>query len=88
KSIIDIFEKNPQAYDLKIKTESAKAFSGYITKKSKKLWPRKKYNASPFSFGHEKETKWKNQKGFVGEKMMKIKVNSFAFACLTEYAEA
>ena len=60
KSIIDIFEKNPQAYDLKIKTESAKAFSGYITKISKKLWPRKKYHASAYSFRHAKATELKN----------------------------
>ena len=72
KPIIDIFEKNPQAYDLKIKTESAKAFSGYITKISKKLWPRKKYHASAYSFRHAKATELKNSEGFDAEKIAKI----------------
>ena len=38
KSIVDKFIENPMSYDHKIKIESAKAFSGYITKISKKLW--------------------------------------------------
>jgi hypothetical protein len=71
KPIIDIFEKNPQAYDLKIKTESAKAFSGYITKISKKLWPRKKYHASAYSFRHAKATELKNS-DFDAEEIAKI----------------
>ena len=48
------------SYDHKIKIESAKAFSGYITKISKKLWPRKKYHASAYSFRHAKATELKN----------------------------
>lgn len=72
KPIIDIFEKNPQAYDLKIKTESAKAFSGYITKISKKLWPRKKYHASAYSFRHAKATELKNSEKFDTEEIAKI----------------
>ncbi|HCY2485266.1 TPA: site-specific integrase [Klebsiella pneumoniae] len=72
KPIIDIFEKNPQAYDLKIKTESSKAFSGYITKISKKLWPRKKYHASAYSFRHAKATELKNSEKFDTEEIAKI----------------
>ena len=48
------------SYDHKIKIESAKAFSGYITKISKKLWPRKTYHASAYSFRHAKATELKN----------------------------
>ena len=47
------------SYDHKIKIESAKAFSGYITKISKKLWPRKTYHASAYSFRHAKATELK-----------------------------
>ncbi|EBF9175434.1 site-specific integrase [Salmonella enterica] len=60
KPIVDIFEKNPGAYDFKIQVESSKAFSGYITKISKKIWPRKKYHASAYSFRHAKATELKN----------------------------
>ncbi|EEG4587836.1 TPA: site-specific integrase [Klebsiella pneumoniae] len=60
KSIVDKFIENPMSYDHKIKIESAKAFSGYITKISKKLWPRKTYHASAYSFRHAKATELKN----------------------------
>ena len=72
KPILDIFEKNPDAYDLKIKTESAKAFSGYITKISKKLWPRKKHHVSAYSFRHAKATELKNSENFDKEEIAKI----------------
>ncbi|HAK3810359.1 TPA: site-specific integrase [Salmonella enterica] len=72
KPIIDIFEKNPGAYDLKVKTESAKAFSGYITKISKKLWPRKKHHVSAYSFRHAKATELKNSEKFDTEEIAKI----------------
>ncbi|ELX2157231.1 site-specific integrase [Escherichia coli] len=58
--ILDIFKNNPDAYDLKINTESKKAFSGYISKISKRLWPKKKYHASAYSFRHAKATELKN----------------------------
>jgi len=35
-----------------VKTTSAKAFSGYITKASKKLWPRRAEHVSAYSFRH------------------------------------
>lgn len=60
KPIVEVFEKNPTAYDYRIKIESKKAFSGYITKISKKLWPRKQYHASAYSFRHAKATELKN----------------------------
>lgn len=72
KPIIDIFEKNPGAYDLKVQTESAKAFSGYITKISKKLWPRKKHHVSAYSFRHAKATELKNSEKFDTEEIAKI----------------
>lgn len=60
KSIVDKFNENPGSYDHKIEIESSKAFSGYITKISKKLWPKKKYHASAYSFRHAKATELKN----------------------------
>ena len=42
KGIIDLINERPvDSFDHNFKIESAKAFSGYITKISKKLWPRK-----------------------------------------------
>ena len=41
KNIVDKFIENPMSYDHKIKIESAKAFSGYITKISKSYGPGK-----------------------------------------------
>ena len=39
KNIVDKFIENPMSYDHKIKIESAKAFSGYITKYRKSYGP-------------------------------------------------
>ncbi|MBR7431795.1 site-specific integrase [Klebsiella pneumoniae] len=72
KPIIDIFQSNPGAYDFKIQVESSKAFSGYITKISKKLWPRKKHHASAYSFRHAKATELKNSDGFDTETIAQI----------------
>lgn len=56
----EIFEKNPGAYDYKVSVDSKVAFTGYITKISKRLWPRKKNHASAYSFRHAKATELKN----------------------------
>ncbi|MDX7609176.1 hypothetical protein SJS41_28170, partial [Klebsiella quasipneumoniae] len=61
KGIIDLINERPvDSFDHNFKIESAKAFSGYITKISKKLWPRKTYHASAYSFRHAKATELKN----------------------------
>lgn len=61
KGIIDLINERPvDSFDHNFKIESAKAFSGYITKISKKLWPRKKYHVSAYSFRHAKATELKN----------------------------
>jgi integrase len=58
--ITEVFKNNPGSYDYKIKTESGKAFSGYISKISKELWPRKKHHVSAYSFRHAKASDLKN----------------------------
>ena len=61
KGIVDEINARPvDSFDHKFQIESAKAFSGYITKISKKLWPRKTYHASAYSFRHAKATELKN----------------------------
>ena len=59
KNIVDKFIENPMSYDHKIKIESAKAFSGYITKYRKSYGPGT-YHASAYSFRHAKATELKN----------------------------
>lgn len=45
---------------IKIEITSEKSFSGYITKISKKIWVRKIYHASAYSFRHALATDLKN----------------------------
>lgn len=72
KPLIDIFEKNPNAYDLKLKIESKVSFSNTIKRVSETIWPRKKYHASPYSFRHAKATELKNSGSFDAEEIAKI----------------
>ncbi|HGY3965440.1 TPA: site-specific integrase [Escherichia coli] len=72
KPIIDIFEKNPDAYDLKLKIESKVSFSNTVKRISETIWPRKKYHASPYSFRHAKATELKNSGSFDVEEIAKI----------------
>lgn len=58
KSLILKCEENNNSFIVRI--ESKKAFSGYITKISKKIWPKKQYHASAYSFRHAKATEMKN----------------------------
>ena len=58
RSLISKCKENNNNYVVKI--ESKKAFSGYITKISKKIWPKKQYHASAYSFRHAKATEMKN----------------------------
>lgn len=43
-----------------INVKSEKSFSGYISKISKRLWPRKTYHASAYSFRHQVASDLKN----------------------------
>jgi len=71
KQLIDTFENNPGAYDVKIKIESKVSLSNTVKRISETLWPRKKYHASPYSFRHAKATELKNS-GFETEEIAKI----------------
>ncbi|EDC4672508.1 TPA: site-specific integrase [Escherichia coli] len=72
KPVTDIFEKNPNAYDLKLKIESKVSLSNTVKRISETLWPRKKYHASPYSFRHAKATELKNSGSFDAEEIAKI----------------
>ncbi|EFK2757213.1 site-specific integrase [Escherichia coli] len=45
---------------IRVSISSENAFSGYISKISKRLWPRKTYHASAYSFRHSFATDLKN----------------------------
>lgn len=45
---------------MKVSVTSANSFSGYISKISKRIYPRKKYHASAYSFRHSFATDLKN----------------------------
>lgn len=51
KPLIEEIQKEKSAY-IVVKTTSANAFSGYIHKASKKLWPRRAEHVSAYSFRH------------------------------------
>ena len=59
KSIVDKFIENPMSYDHKIKIESAKAFSGYITKISKNYGPEKPIMLPHILSDMQKQRNWK-----------------------------
>ena len=61
KGIIDLINERPvDSFDHNFKIESAKAFSGYITKNKQKVMAPKIYHASAYSFRHAKATELKN----------------------------
>jgi len=47
-------------HNINVTITSENSFSGYITKISKKIWPRKHYHASSYSFRHSFATDLKN----------------------------
>lgn len=58
KNYIKSTSENGKSTTLTITSE--KSFSGYISKISKRLWPRKTYHASAYSFRHQAATDLKN----------------------------
>jgi len=58
-SLLDELQKN-NFETIKVSVASANSFSGYISKISKRIYPRRKYHASAYSFRHSFATELKN----------------------------